>query len=276
MRAVSLLRRASNLCNRVITARYGEALGQYFLSEYPKSGGTWLSKMLADVLDVPCPQHAVLPIGFASVMHNHWAYHPRRRRTVYLMRDGRDVMVSSLFHELRHYRQQQSHEHAGEASRLPKIFGKGFDPDKTEPLLPRYIEHNAKHPLGNRVNWAEHVRQWYAPEARPWLVYATYEQLLEDCPGTLSRVVEELTGSPPELWRVDMAVEKYSIARQTGRKAGQEDRSHFIRKGVAGDWKNHFTRAAAEAFDRFAGDELILLGYERDRGWIDAVEETRV
>lgn len=274
MAVVNLLRRTANLCNRAITARYSDRLGQYFVSEYPKSGGTWLSKMLADVLDLPCPQHAVLPIGFASVMHNHWGYNKNRRRTVYLMRDGRDVMVSSLFHELRQYRQPDHAEYAGVASRLPAVFGKGFDPADTKGLLPRYIELNFKRPLGNRTNWADHIRQWYAPAERPWLAYVKYEELLEDCAAHLSRIVETLSGREPEPWRVEMAVEKYSIARQTGRKAGQEDRSHFIRKGVAGDWRNHFTPEAAEVFDRLAGDELIMLGYEPDRSWIATVQET--
>ena len=59
------------------------------------------------------------------------------------------------------------------------------------------------------------------------------------------------------------------MARQTGRAPGAEDRGSFIRKGVAGDWVNHFTRETAELFDELAGDALVALGYESDRGWAD-------
>ena len=60
------------------------------------------------------------------------------------------------------------------------------------------------------------------------------------------------------------------MARQTGgRKAGEEDRGSFIRKGVAGDWVNHFGPTAARRFDELAGDALVAVGYEEDRDWVD-------
>ena len=47
-----------------------------------------------------------------------------------------------------------------------------------------------------------------------------------------------------------------------GRKAGQSDVNSHYRKGVAGDWINHFKREHAEHFvDRF-GDLLQVTGYE--------------
>ena len=55
-----------------------------------------------------------------------------------------------------------------------------------------------------------------------------------------------MTGQEPDPWVVNQTVDKYDMKRQTGgRAAGVEDRSSFIRKGVAGDWVNHFSRASA-------------------------------
>ncbi len=42
----------------------------------------------------------------------------------------------------------------------------------------------------------------------------------------------------------------------------------MLRKGQAGDWRNHFTREAAEIFDRYCGDMLISTGYEPDHEWV--------
>src|SRR3712207_8037395 len=42
-----------------------------------------------------------------------------------------------------------------------------------------------------------------------------------------------------------------------------------LRKGVVGDWRNQFSPEAREVFNRYAGEELILLGYEKDRKWVD-------
>ena len=48
-----------------------------------------------------------------------------------------------------------------------------------------------------------------------------------------------------------------------GRERGQEDtRSHF-RKGIVGDWVNHFDIAAWRACDEIAGTLLEQLGYDR-------------
>ena len=48
-----------------------------------------------------------------------------------------------------------------------------------------------------------------------------------------------------------------------------ENISSFLRKGVAGDWKNKFNKEAAMIFDHYAGDMLIKLGYETDHNWIN-------
>ena len=42
---------------------------------------------------------------------------------------------------------------------------------------------------------------------------------------------------------------------------GNEDTGSKLRKGVAGDWRNHFTSEVREAFDRRASDVVDRLGY---------------
>jgi hypothetical protein len=57
-------------------------------------------------------------------------------------------------------------------------------------------------------------------------------------------------------------------ARSGGRARGREDVDSPVRKGVAGDWINHFSRCHAEAFDTQFGDLLVNLGYEQDSEWV--------
>jgi hypothetical protein len=45
-----------------------------------------------------------------------------------------------------------------------------------------------------------------------------------------------------------------------GRQRGEEDSTSFLRKGVAGDWKNVFTEDDKRVFKEEAGDLLIELG----------------
>ncbi len=266
--------RISHRINRSVGIRWGESFPFYYVSEYPKSGGTWLSQMIGDVLQLPVPQRSTMPIGCASVLHNHWAYHKGLRRVAYLYRDGRDAMVSAVFHVLREYKNPGARAHSIARARLHRLFGSSFDAEDTATILPRLVEDLFSKPLGNRQTWPEHIRDWYDPDSRPHIAYVSYEQLLEDPRAHLRRVVEHIGDREVEPWRIEMTVEKFSIKRQTGRSAGLEDRSHFIRKGVAGDWENHFTPEAARVFDQHAGEELVRLGYERDRSWIARLGET--
>jgi hypothetical protein len=85
----------------------------------------------------------------------------------------------------------------------------------------------------------------------------------------MRRVLRELVGSEPDLTRLERAVKKNSFEEKTKRARGDESKGNFLRKGIAGDWKNAFTPEAARVFDAYAGDLLIELGYERDHSWVD-------
>ena len=48
-----------------------------------------------------------------------------------------------------------------------------------------------------------------------------------------------------------------------GRRPGEEDVVSHYRKGIAGDWKNHFTDEHIEKFRAVTNDLATLTGYER-------------
>lgn len=52
-----------------------------------------------------------------------------------------------------------------------------------------------------------------------------------------------------------------------GREPGQEDVKSHYRKGVAGDWRNHFNEEHIALFKENFNDLLIRLGYETDDRW---------
>lgn len=279
LNARRVLERASDDVNRFMGKHWGDKFPYYFVCEYPKSGGTWLSRMIADYLKIPFPQHSIFPVGCAAVIQNHWGYHPRFRRVVYLYRDGRDVMVSDYFQAYRVAYHSHSNPDAAQAKitrhRHQKLFGKEFGPQDIERLLQRFIEHRFERPGMGHSSWSEHVQRWGAPEGHSHVVYVSYEQLLDDCNGTLRRIVEQLTEMPADEWQLNTTVDKFSMRRMTGRTAGTEDAQHVIRKGIAGDWQSYFTREAAEVFNSYAGDVLVHLGYEKDKHWVDRYDLPR-
>ncbi len=255
---------------RLLGRFVGERFPLYYVSEYPKSGGTWLGQMIADYLQIPFPQNNLLPIAHAAVIHNHWRYDPRLRRVFYLVRDGRDVMVSLFFHRMRHVRNARAAGVVHPFERTyRRVLGADFDPDDARRHLLPFMQHEVAHPVGCPVFWGAHVEQWAFD--RPHVVLVRYEDLLRDGVGTLERALPTHTGKAFDRGQAEMTVRKFSFERQTGRAKGAEDRTSFRRKGVAGDWVNHFSQEAATWFDRTCGSTLVKLGYAEDRAWTSLI-----
>jgi hypothetical protein len=261
----------SNLINRAMARRrIGDRMGYFLVCEFPRSGGTWFGKMAAETIQIPYPEHCVLPIGFPAVIHNHWTFDPGFRRAWYVCRDGRDVMVSLYFHATRFLSQPDTPVGRSARTTLEKILGKDFDPADSRGNMAAFIRHRFAHPQQSfRANWRDHVMGWVGgANPRPHVHVVKYESLLTDPVTTVSTAVEWACGQSASNWIVTRTIEKHSMARQTGRQPGAEDRGSFIRKGIAGDWINHFTAETAIEFDRLAGDALVALGYEADRDWV--------
>ena len=135
--------------------------------------------------------------------------------------------------------------------------------------LPAFIEYAFRGPHSPSFSWADFVRRWHDRER---VIHVRYEDLRRDTAGELHRVVRELTGKRLSPEEAAVIAEEFSFERQTGRRAGEENKESFLRKGVVGDWRTYFSPEARVTFDRYAGDELILLGYERDGAWVSGEE----
>jgi hypothetical protein len=177
-------------------------------------------------------------------------------------RDGRDIIVSWYYYSL------FVHDLDRENARLVNMVRKDLpfeDYSDVEKNLPTFIEYAFTRQRHPRFSWAEFVRRWHS---RKGVSFVRYEDLRQDTPGELQRVVNELSGRHLTYERAAEIAEKFSFVRQSGRQPGEEDRESFMRKGTVGDWRNHFSMEARQVFDHYGGDELIRLGYERDRSWI--------
>jgi sulfotransferase family protein len=247
----------------------------YIVNEFPKSGGTWVGQMLGRALGIPFPRNR-LPVFRSSVMHGHYLNPWGMRNVVVTWRDGRDVIVSWYHQQLiSHEWNQRQVERSRRELALE-------DYENVYENLPAFIEYAFTRPSATSFPWADFVRPFTSPHApnfswvdfvhswheRKGVVHVRYEDLRRSTAEQLRRIVSQLTGQRLSAEEAATIAEEFSFEHQSGRRSGEEDKRSFLRKGVVGDWREQFSPEAREVFDRYAGDELILLGYERDRSWV--------
>ena len=265
-----LIRAASHKATWWIGKRYPDIVPLLYVVGYPKSGTTWVCQLLADYFQLPFPRASLLPIACPAVVHGHETVLPHYRKSVYVLRDGRDVMASLYFHLTRRIPEG---DHPPLSRRERKMFPGMVNKEDVATNFPRFLEAQLSDPFASKHHWGEHVTR-SLDQLRPGVTSARYEGLLEDGRSELARVAEDVAGEQADPERVGWTVEKFSFAKQSGRSSGKESRTSFLRKGQAGDWRNHFTRESAELFDRYCGEALVRAGYEPDRSWVREVGET--
>jgi len=237
-----------------------------FVLGHPRTGTNWFCRIVAHYFDLPIymprlyrgvPLHPV-------VLHLHrFAIAPPR--TVYTLRDGRDVVVSYYYKVLSSLPRTRSL-----VSRLEQRLPRPMERENIRENLPSFIHFLLAENRATSIPWPEHARL----ARRRGLLTVRFENLLADPEPEIARAVEFLTGAPPDAERVRAAAGATSFEHRTGRRRGEENlQAPSVRKGIAGDWRNHFSAEAARAFDELAGDALIELGYERDRGWVETVRD---
>lgn len=230
------------------------------VSEFPKSGGSWYSQMLSYVLEVPFPRNKA-PKFERAIMHGHLLNSRNFDRVISVMRDGRDIMVSAYFHFLFENDRNPSFSVKKWREKVP--FN---DFENIEKNLPEFINYMFTQytSAGKKVSWSDFVRS-YLNQSNSLIV--KYEDLLINPQEELIKSVQFLDVRNYNLERIEQAINEFSFQNLTKRLPGKEDSQSFIRKGIAGDWKNHFNQESREVFKKYAGQELILAGYETTIDW---------
>jgi hypothetical protein len=166
---------------------------------------------------------------------------PQRWRGVNVIRDPRDVLISSYFshrnsHPDKFWPELQQHREVLQA--VDKEAGIIADMEFT------------KGAIAAMAGWPERVATF------------RYEQMVADPKQWIADIVAALG------WSVcreesDGVVDRLSFEHMThGRPRGVEDQAHHYRKGVPGDWANHWTPAIDERFNAMFPDILNRTGYQ--------------
>ena len=235
----------------------------------PKSGTNWLMNLLClvpgySMRPVYDPTraptfHDVTPLMFNIVPSKghfviklHTRYTPNNLRVfarcvgrfVVIYRDLRDITVSRYFH----VRNENSHRHH-------RLYH-GLTRDEA-------LFHCINIVQKEYAPWIEGWR--LAKSVYPQTVYQiTYEQLNLNVKITMENLLAFFDIQPSEKTLDRMA------ATQLRKEVDLSDSfasGHTARKGIVGDWRNHFNDEHKQLFKRFWGNSLIELGYEDDYDW---------
>jgi hypothetical protein len=154
---------------------------------------------------------------------------------IHIIRDGRDVLVSAWFNNLRKDEKATRHRW---------------------PQFKDFIEYGAQEWVSEvsktRTVAKQHVERYF--ELR-------YEALHKDPKPILKALLEFLEVSPSS-HVLDLCLQAGEFSRLAkGRQRGQEDRDAFFRKGIVGDWRNHFDANTLDTFMHYAGNLMQELSY---------------
>lgn len=235
-----------------------------FIVGYPKSGNSWVSRLIADALDatitgfgtaVPLSaedrgkteytvrQLHLKPVDGGDVfLKSAWeACIPKwdGEKIIHVVRDPRDIVISAM-----HYWEIPTVGQAIEAVCL------------------------GEHPLKGVGSWYTYVLGWEAQITKIPVIKVYYEVLQEYKEYALELLLRQLSVKPVKPLEKVMFNQSIELTRQRlaedgdSRPYGKAIQLKNVRKGTGGEWKEHFTEQNKRAIGFYVGSAMKLVGYD--------------
>ena len=241
--------KCDNLLRLILLKTVANKNNSILLTEYPKSGGSWLGEMLSDLTGIDFPRNRFPSLKTQSIFHGH--YLPKygvqkNKKVICLVRDGRDVAVSYYFHQL--FLNDKTSLNKKEIKYYTSLYGfENVNDVKTN--MPKFISYLNSHVPSKFFHflfpgtWSEFYKQWvkYSNENSN-VLFVKYENLRLEPLIELKKILNFLEVENVSDGRIQQIIKKHSFKAKAKRKSGTENRKSFMRKGIIGDWKNYFNQ----------------------------------
>lgn len=253
----------------LLTVGRGIQRNKILINGSPKTGTTWMLLLAASIpgyhwvgnFEGDIERYKYLIPG--NLVHGHDWYttdfdhilKENNIKTILLMRDPRDQLISRVFH-IRRDETHPWHERLKKAS--------------LDEAIMLCIEGSQKLPGTRKM--IELTQSWLQKETDS--IWVRYEDMLKDIDHEFRLVLDYLE-IPLQDELINSIIQKNQFERLSvgrkfwnkPRKKGQADPQSHFRKGIVGDWKNYLNENHKERFKQVSGEKLIELGYAQDFDW---------
>jgi hypothetical protein len=237
-----------------------------FLTSYPRSGNTWTRFLVGNLVHteeavtflnverlVPDMykhgDHYLRHLPRPRILKSHEVFDPRYKKTIYIVRDPRDVAVSNYHWEMKQ-----------------KSVAEDWPIEK---FVPGWIRGQYWDRLGN---WGDHVTSWLSTRLdNKGFVVLRYEDLMADTSRELAKVAN-LLGIDPTNERLTRAADLSSADRMRQLESTQGGKwvqtrytrqdKPFVRKASSGGWKSVLPPESVGRIEAAWGKVMTSLGYE--------------
>jgi hypothetical protein len=210
---------------------------------------------------------------YVSAMESYRGFH--------VIRDPRDIVVSSYFSHLYSHPTTDWPElvaHRRELQAVDKERGLFIVIDFLEGVLNDIETWDYNDARVLELKMEDLVQQPYDALVQALTFLGLVDRSRAGLPGQVVRTLAAVKRRRPRLVPLRMlplpasvvtdAVARNAFAAKTnGRSVGNEDSGSHYRKGVMGDWVNHFDMGHRKYFKARYGQLLVKLGYEADLKW---------
>lgn len=172
----------------------------------------------------------------------------------HIIRDPRDLVISGYF-----YHQWCTEKWCNQKRKIYE--GRSYQEvlnslSKEEGIV--FEMERSRSAIENMANWNY---------SNPNFIEIRLEELSANQIEVFTRIFHKFELNEVQMEQALSVVEKLTFEKLSGRKPGEENRKSHFRKGVPGDWKNHFTEEHKKTFKQMYPSVLVKLGYEQNEDW---------